>query len=438
MEKPILQRESRDREAILREKVAGLPQNPGVYFFRDAKGGIIYIGKATNLRSRVSSYFKGARTSRPIETMIHRVADLEVQETDSVLEALILESNLIKKYQPKYNVDLKDGKSFSCFAVTKEEFPRVLIVRKTDLSEDGKELKAKKPVKLTKLKASYGPYTSKNQMETALKIIRKIFPFHSLSRKSEKGCLDFQLGLCPGPHSGAISKDDYKKNIRGIRMILEGKKKRLVTGLEKEMESFAKRQEFEKAAELRNKIFALNHIRDIALMARDFEGESPVTSHRSSITRIEAYDISNISGQHAVGSMVVFKDVKPDKSQYRKFKIRTVEGSDDVGMMREVLSRRFKNDWPMPDLVLLDGGQGHVNMAQKLLQAELGLAVAIAGVAKGPTRKKLDVRLAGGRYLSEEARKFLQDEYSLKSIMDEAHRFAIAYHRKIRRKKALE
>ena len=441
------------KKSRLQRKVAELPQNPGVYFFRDQEGKILYIGKATNLRSRVQSYFRNVipnsfqdldepsemlkqvqhdtkgflsvpGRSEWIGLMVAQVVDIDFEQTDSVLEALILESNLIKKYQPKYNTLEKDDKSFSYFVVTKEEFPKVLIVRKTDLvchpaldagsshtHKSGSALdsrlrgndKASKPCKKiqnTKYQIPYtktfGPYTSKQQMQTALKIIRRIFPFHAGKQKTEKGCLDFQIGLCPGPYADAISKTDYKKNIRGIEMILQGKKKSLISKMEKEMQVFSKKNEFEKAAVLRNKIFALQHIRDVALMTREMEHgawnmehEIQDTKYQIPNTRIEAYDISNISGQYAVGSMVVFENGMPNKSQYRKFKIKTVDGSNDVAMMKEVLSRRFNNDWSMPDLILLDGGQGHVNMAGDLVR-ELGLDLLIVGVAKGKTRKNLN------------------------------------------------
>lgn len=424
-------------KSILQQKMADLPQNPGVYFFRDSKGKILYIGKATNLRSRVQSYFRAlevAGRSEWISLMVSHVESIDFEQTDSVLEALILESNLIKKHQPKYNTLEKDDKSFSYFVITKEEFPKVLIFRKTDI--DFEKLEAKS----YKVKAIHGPYTSKYQMQVALKIIRRIFPFHTGKQKTEKGCLDFQIGMCPGPYAGAISKVDYGKNIGAIKMILEGKKKSLMKTLEKEMQAFAKKNEFEKAAELRNKIFALNHVRDIALMTRDFEEKSSVISNQSSGFRIEAYDISNISGQHAVGSMVVFENGVANKSQYRKFKIKNVEGSNDIAMMREVLLRRFNNDWLMPDLVLLDGGLGHLNMAEKLLHEELGLAVNIVAVAKGPSRKKLDLRM--DEKLKKDPSRQISDIISndnlVKSIMDEAHRFAITFHRKIRNKNSLE
>jgi excinuclease ABC subunit C len=336
--------------------------------------------------------------------------------------------------------------------ITKEEFPRVLILRQTDLSMEhgtwNMEQKSKKITPCSMLHAlCFGPYTSKKQMEIALKIIRKIFPFHSNKNKTEKGCLDFQLGRCPGPYAGAISKTDYARNIRGIRMILEGKKKGLLKKMEKEMESFAKKEEFEKATEIRNKIFALKHIQDIALISKgdenfqipnpNFQKISKSQIPISKPLRIEAYDISNISGQFAVGSMVVFENGEPNKNEYRKFKIKTVEGSNDVGMMAEVLFRRFRNDWEKPDLILLDGGIGHLNMAKKILK-ELGLEIPLVAVAKGPSRKKLKLQMtsaaADSSNLNVQIQKILEDKNLIKSIMDEAHRFAITYHKKVRKK----
>jgi excinuclease ABC subunit C len=464
----------------LKSKTQKLPKSPGVYIFKDKAGKIIYIGKATNLRSRVSSYFstpnadkgfdqtsrfnlgiaKGylkiepferrvePRGARPIDFAIDQIADIEVRETDSVLDALILESHLIKKLQPKYNAMGKDDKSFSYFVVTKEEFPRVLIVRATDIAQISNfQFLISKKITNSKIqiKKTYGPYASKKQMEVALKIVRRIFPFHSINAKSEKGDLDFQLGLCPGPYAGAITRVDYLKNIRGIRMILEGKKKNLVKKLEKEMIECAARHEFEKAADIRNKIFSLKHIRDVALLNRDENFQFPISNFQtnsirhggqnSKFLRIEAYDISNISGQHAVGSMVVFKNGEPDKSQYRKFKIKTVSGADDVGMMKEILLRRFKNDWTMPDLILLDGGAGHFNMAEKLI-SDLGLVVAVVAVAKGPTRKNLEFRISNFES-NPNIKNILKDKKLIKQIMDEAHRFAISYHRKLRKKNLL-
>ncbi len=401
---------------ITKEKIKDISSNPGVYIFKNKAGDILYIGKATNLKSRVSSYFNGngKGENRPVRYAIDKISGIETRETDSVLEALILESNLIKKYQPKYNVDLKDDKSFAYAVITKEKFPRVVILRKTEL-EENKSI----------IKYLFGPYTSKKQLEIALKIIRKIFPYHSNKQPTEKGCLDYQIGLCPGPYAEAISQTDYLKNIRDIRMILNGEKKSLVKKLEREMKEYSRRNKFEKAGEIRNRIFALQHIRDIALISRDIEQKASEAN-----IRIEAYDISNISGQHAVGSMVVFKNNEPDKSQYRKFRIKTIQGADDVGMMWEVLIRRFHNDWPKPDMILLDGGRGHFNMGTEILRT-FHLDIPVMAVAKGPDRKNLDLRFDKDNRLIQD---MLKNKSLIKRIMDEAHRFAISYHKKVRKK----
>jgi len=412
------------------KKISNLPKTPGVYEFSDKKGKILYIGKATSLKDRVGSYFlKNAHLDRPhIEPMIAEIADIKVQETDSVLEALILEANLIKKHQPKYNVMGRDDKSFGYFVITKEKFPRVVIVWKTQLGK----VSAKK---------IYGPYLSKHQMNVALKLIRRIFPFHSNKQQTEKACLDFQIGKCPGPWAGAISRTDYLKNIHGIEMILQGKKKKLLTELEKQMKVFAKKDEFEKAAEARNRIFALQHIRDVALISEDSKHSmlgAPNIECWDKF-RSEAYDISNIGGDYAVGCMVVFSNGKADKNEYRKFKIKTVSGIDDVAMMREVLVRRFRNDWPKPDLIFLDGGKSHLNMAQNIIQ-ELKLEIPIIAVAKGPTRKKLDIYqsnflltyLGRNEEIREKYNRILSDERLIERMRNEAHRFAISYHKKLR------
>ena len=438
----------------LQEKIKNLPGLPGVYIFRDENGEILYIGKATNLRERVRSYFKNNLENRPVIFAINQIADIETQKTDSVLEALILEANLIKKFQPKYNVEGKDDKSFSYTVITKEEFPRVLILRESELAatspqpspskgegEDGNAThmsgsKKKSDVLSFKFQISriFGPYTSKKNLETALKIMRKIFPFHSGKQKTEKGCLDFQIGLCPGPYANAISKEDYRKNIRGIRMILEGKKQNLIKKLEKEMQEYSRKQEFEKAGEMRNKIFALKHIQDVALISsgdENFQIPNPKsqTNYKFQIQnskfRTEAYDISNISGQYATGSMIVFENNEPNKNEYRKFRIKTVAGSNDVGMMKEILLRRFQNNWPKPDLILLDGGAGHLNMGEAVLKS-LNLDIPVAAIAKGKSRKNQEVS-------SKQKIENILDKKTIKRIMDEAHRFAIGYHRKLRK-----
>jgi excinuclease ABC subunit C len=252
-----------------------------------------------------------------------------------------------------------------------------------------------------------------------------------MKQKTEKGCLDFQLGRCPGPYAGAISKTDYRKNIRGIQMILEGKKKNLIYRMKKEMDNAAKKNEFEKAAEIRNKIFSLEHIQDIALVTQNVKRE---TRNDKNKIRIEGFDISNISGKYSVGSMVVFDnsegELKANKSQYRKFRIKTVEGANDVAAMREVLMRRFRNVWEKPNLIILDGGKGHLNMARGVLRI-YRLDIPILAVAKGPERKKLD------RYSFGTVPEYGENRI-VEQVRDEAHRFAISYHKKLRGKGGLE
>jgi excinuclease ABC subunit C len=457
------------------KKLKSLPTSPGVYIFKNNAGVILYVGKATSLKDRVGSYFVSYNTntridandtnmrmgSRPIEMFMDQVADIEVRKTETVLEAYILEQELIKKWQPKFNVDGKDDKSFVYAVVTKEEFPRVLLLRKRELEKnqnvnlkmqnDKVKLKnikipayakasagkqnTKYQIPYTKL---YGPYISKKNIEIALKILRKIFPYHSRVQKTEKGCLDFQIGLCPGPYAGAISKADYAKNIRGIRMILEGKKKSLIVKMKKEMLELSEKQEFEKAGKVRNAIFALQHIADVALISEGRDALQCVSTGAK--MRIEGYDISNISGRSSVGSMVVFDNVnnvethcnasiQPNKSQYRKFKIKTVEGANDTASMAEVLGRRFGNSWPKPDLIILDGGQGHLTAVRRVLK-NFHLEIPLLAVAKGPTRKKLD-RYAFGSVPE------ISDEI-IERVRNEAHRFAIAYHKKLRKKRFME
>jgi len=392
-----------------------LPKSPGVYKFYDNSGKLIYVGKATSIRSRVGSYFSGAHDNKT-EMLVSKIKKIKFEVTETVLEALILEANLIKKNQPKYNIKAKDDKSFSYFLITKnDKFPRILIVRETDLG--------KYPAKNL-----YGPYTSKRQMEIALSMLRKIFPFHAGKQKTEKGCLDFQIGLCPGPYAGKISERNYQKNIRGIEMILKGKKNPLLKKLEKEMLLLSRKKEYEKARELRDQMFSLKHLRDVSLIKTEESSFFPQSKDKM---RIEAYDISNISGDYAVGSMVVFSGEETDKKNYRKFKIKFTLGIDDVAMMKEILTRRLKRaEWDFPNLIILDGGKGHLNMAQKLLK-DFKLEIPLLAVAKGPTRKKLD------KYFSKNitsVSNLISSDLLIEKIRDEAHRFAIGYHRKLRRK----
>lgn len=387
------------------EKIKKFPDSPGVYLMRDKNRTILYIGKATSLRHRVISYFQRPQEAR-IEKMLMQVSDIQIQRTESVVEALLLEANLIKKYEPKYNIKLKDGKTYLGILVTNEDWPRVLPSRNTQKKLDGD---------------FYGPFPSSKEAGDALQIIRKLFPFRvSCIPESGKACFEYHLGMCPGVCCGKISKKEYQQTVKQIKLFLSGHKKQAIKSLEKEMKEYAKAQEFEKAAKLRDQIFGLKHIQDVAMIRdEDLDGLKPIPQ------RIEAYDISNISGEFAVGSMVVFTEGLIDKSQYKKFKIKTVAGADDIASIKEILSRRFKHkEWQFPDLVLVDGGRGQVNGAKEVLK-EFQINIPVVGISKGPRRDRNDL-------ITDE--NIDVDKKILVKLRDEAHRFALEYYRKLHRK----
>lgn len=390
------------------EKIKKFPDTPGVYLMRDARRAILYIGKATSLHHRVVSYFQRPQETR-IEKMLSQIDDIQIQRTDSVIEALLLESNLIKKYEPKYNVKLKDGKTYLGILVTREDWPRVLPARLIQKLPPGE---------------FYGPFPSSKEVGDALQIIRKLFPFRvSCQPESGKACFEYHLGMCPGVCAGKVSQKEYAETIKQIRMFLKGHKKQAIKSLEKEMRTKSKNMEFEKAARLRDQIFGLKHIQDVAMIRdEDIEGLKPLP------TRIEAYDVSNISGAFAVGSMVVFTEGLIDKNQYRKFKIKTVQGADDVASIKEILSRRFNHqEWLLPNLILIDGGKPQVNSVKQIL-SEKKLNIPVVGLVKGPKRDRNDI-------ISDE--NIEVDKKLLIRIRDEAHRFVLEYYR-LRHRKSLK
>jgi excinuclease ABC subunit C len=391
-------------------KLTSLPDKPGVYFFKTKKK-LLYIGKATSLKDRVKSYFNKdivATRGPKIEKMIAMADSVEFEETGSVLEALILEAALIKKHQPEYNTREKDDKSFWSVIVTKEDWPRLLSVRGKDLITD---------IDPDTIKYSFGPFPHGSELKEALKIIRRIFPYRDKCEpESGKPCFNRQIGLCPGVCSGEISKVDYAKVIRNLKLFFDGKKSELIKTLEKEMKQLAKLKKFELAAKIRNQIFALNHIRDVALIKNQ-----PTTENRG--FKIEAYDIAHLSGQDTVGVMVVSIGNDLDKTSYRKFKLKglTKNKADDTANLAEVLQRRFTHqEWRYPDLIVVDGGQAQINRAKKVL-AGLGVVIPVVSVVKDDRHKPRD-------FMGDE---MLIKKYESEILLanNEAHRFALAYHR---------
>jgi excinuclease ABC subunit C len=398
-----------------------LPDTPGVYIMKNKEGRVLYVGKAANLRRRVSSYFERPHDIR-IETLVSKIVTIDHEKTDTALEALIREAELIRTLTPPFNVKEKDDKSFLYIGITREKFPRVLLIRASDGFSG----------------THYGPFTSATSARGALKILRKIFPWstHDPERigKYTRPCFDYEIGLCPGTCIGAITREEYLKNIERLKLFFEGKKKQVVRALEKEMATAAKQLDFERAAKLRHQLFALKHIRDTALIADAAvgSGEPLVDGVDQPPFRIEGYDISNISGTSAVGSMVVFENGEPNKSEYRKFKIRTIFQPNDVGMLTEVLERRFKHGvtdpgdtgrWQLPNIILIDGGIAQANAAKKVVM-RAGLKIPVLGIAKGAERKRNDILGAIPKGVTKEI---------LIRVRNEAHRFAIGYHKTLRR-----
>ena len=415
----------------LRKKARSLPDAPGIYFFYTSQKELIYIGKATSLRDRVGSYFVGKRTDRPIERFVSKIVSIRVEKTDSVLEAIIAEANAIRKHHPKYNVLGKDGKSWNYLVITDEQYPQLLALRQRDIeTQRAKNLSSQK-----KYLYVFGPYPGL-QTKATMKLLQRLFYISPCRPEAKRPCLYYQMGECLGVCAGEISATVYKERvISPLVAFLKGGKKRLIGTLQRRMKTASKRHHFEEAARLRDQVKALQHIHDVALITSSF-----VSSHKRSAVkfhRVEGYDISNLGKEAKVGSMVVMEDGEVRKSEYRKFRIRTVKGQSDVDCLKEVLQRRFSHEnWKKPDLIVVDGGKPQVSAVQAVL-AQMGFVIPIVGIAKGPQRKKNEFVLMRG--LGNLRRKVVAfvvaEESKLILLRDEAHRFAIAYQRKLMRKR---
>ncbi|MCF6276678.1 MAG: GIY-YIG nuclease family protein [Candidatus Magasanikbacteria bacterium] len=414
----------------IKKKIQNLPDKPGIYLFYCVKKQLIYVGKATSLKSRVRSYFAGQRTSRPIEELIHEVKNIKYKQTDSVLEAVILEAIYIKKYEPKYNVKGKDDKSWNYIIFTKDEFSRVLTLRQHTFKQFSEKEIKKKYLKI------FGPFPGLKSKET-LAVLRRIFHFSVCKPNAKRSCMYYQMHQCEGVCVGEISAKDYKRKIvNPLGLFLNGKKKILIKQLKIRMKESAKKEEFEEARRLRNQIFSLQEIRDIALINKSFVAN---IEDEKKLKRIEGYDISNLGETGKVGSMVVFENGEANKSKYRKFKIRTVKGQNDTACLEEVIRRRLRhsgavdideqsNDkWLLPNVFLIDGGKPQVNRVKKILK-EFSVEIPVVGIAKGAKRKKNEFIFDQINYKLVE-----ENKETFIKVRDEAHRFAINYQRKLRK-----
>jgi excinuclease ABC subunit C len=428
-----------------REKVRGFPTTPGVYLMKDAQARVIYVGKAVNLRSRVASYF-GATAAADHRTcdLVREIADVDYLETESAVDALLLEARLIKDIQPRFNQELKDDKTFPYLQiVTGEDFPRIEFTRKP----------------LTKGAKLYGPFASAKQLRGAIAVLQKVFKFRTCALDIEEGderwrwfrpCLLASINQCTAPCNLRITKEEYRDDIRRLRMFLDGKKASLLKELRQEMEAASKERRFEKAARLRDEIQALENLNLRGNLEEHVQPEVFYIDPKKGLAglkkifnlpevprRIEGVDIAHLHGGETVASLVQFIDGLPFKHGYKRYKIRTVEGVDDFAAIREVVSRRLRRlqqeGETFPDVLLIDGGKGQLNAALEAMQAVGVTPPLTISLAK----REEEVYVPG----EAEPRKLSRHSYALRLLQyvrDEAHRFAQQYHHLLRRKGTFE
>jgi excinuclease ABC subunit C len=398
-----------------------VPDAAGVYMMKESHGRVIYIGKAKSLKKRLNSYFGRDLSSKTV-VMMSNVSDIEYRLTPTESMALLLEASLIHKYKPKYNVSLRDDKSFPMVKITNEEFPAICITRERQNDQA----------------RYFGPYTNAGLLREALKTIRRNFPYRSCRQLPREECIYYRIGLSPAPCIGKINKMAYAKTIKKISLILEGKTDALIKRLSREMALVSREQRYEEAAKIRDQINALSAIgqgQPVSSSLFELRDLKNLLKLQRLPVRIEAFDISDIFGKEATGSMVSFYRAVPDKNNYRRFRIKTVEGIDDYRMLSEVIHRRYlrliEEELPVPNLILIDGGKNHLLSAEKELK-KLGLQIPLASIAKQhefiytkdsvtPTKLRRDTPALN----------------LIRRVRDEAHRFAVSYHHILRRKKII-
>ncbi len=408
-------------EAFIKENT--LPSMPGVYFFLGEQEELLYVGKATSLHDRVKSYFVRdiTETRGPkISLMLERVRNIGYQTTESVLEALILETNLIKAEQPPYNTDQKDDKSYNHVVITQETFPRVLIVRGRDIEQK----KFTDPVKYL-----FGPFPQGGALREALKIVRRLFPYRDRCTPAASmdgtgvahPCFNVALGLCPGVCAGRVTAKEYGKTINHIRLFFEGHKPTVVRALTREMKQAAKELRFERAGEIKRTLFGLQHIQDMALIKDDVRERH---AHR-----IEGYDVAHLQGTASVGVMTVVEESRANRSEYRQFKLREKHEGNDLSALGEILTRRLKHsEWPLPEILVVDGSLAQFSVAERILK-EASITIPVVGVVKN--KQHQPERLIGPEAL------IARFEKEILLVNNEAHRFALTFHRKRRGKEFL-
>lgn len=469
----------------LSKKLKTLPAEPGVYFHKSSAGEIIYIGKAASLRNRVRQYFQASRTrDAKTDALVAEIHDTEWIVVETELDALFLESEMIKRYKPRYNVLLRDDKSQQYVRIPMNDaYPSVTLTRGP--LDDG---------------ATYfGPYYNGWAVKKALRYLRRVFPYSTHETMPNRLCLQYHIGLCPGVEAQKISSADYKETLKKLVRYLQGGRKAIMKEIERDMKLAARNHQFEEAARLRNRLRDLKELqRQIVFGDREFmdlskdqglAGLKTLLGLPDVPRRIEGYDISHMSGTNNVASMVVATNGLADKSQYRKFKMQ-LPGNDDFGHMRETMRRRFSSkhdDWPKPDLIMIDGGKGQLSAAMGVVR-ELGLNIPMIGLAKreeeivvhtkhsnvtldiagisawarekSPFAEPIAMPMGGKALEDKYVKLYTQDGYRagmmdegedyvliklpktnhiiklLQRLRDESHRFAVSYHSTLKRKAA--
>jgi len=432
----------------VRDKVAELPAGPGVYLFKDAAGVVLYVGKAKTLRSRVASYFQpGAnlRESRgpDIDRMVREwVADVDTLECDSEVDALLYENRLIKDIRPRFNADLKDGKSFPYLQITTgEDFPRVKVTREPK----------RKGVKL------YGPFVSVADLRAALPLMQRVFKFRtckldfddSNDRKLYRPCILHNIKQCTAPCAALVTRADYARQIKHLWQFMESKAASLRRELTRAMEDAAEKLDFEKAAALRDELRALEGLQRRGLAHEEIQPEVFYVDPAEGLRRlaqilelaetprtIEGIDIAHLQGGEMCGAMVCFIDGRPFKDAYRRYKIKTVAGSDDCACIREVVWRRYKYAGMeaelFPDVILIDGGRGQLNAAFSAFDDMAFTPPVLLSLAKKEEKLFIHGRSRALKLPGNDPGLQL-----LQAARDEAHRFVQHYHHILRRKATL-
>jgi len=437
----------------LEAKLKDLPVQPGVYFYKDRSGEIIYIGKAAILKNRVRQYFQKSRSRDPkTEALIREIDDLEWMVVDSEIDALFLEAELIKRYLPKYNILLRDDKSLSYVRIDYDSnYPTVSFTRSP--LDDGARY--------------FGPYTSVASIRQALKLLRRVFPYATKAQPNQKRVsLHYHLGLDPGLEEGRTSLEDYRANLRRLMAFISGKRVSISRELEKDMSQAAKNQDFELAARLRDQLMSLRRLnQQIIFSDKEFldlskdQGMSELVellSLQKYPKRIEGYDISHMQGTDVVASMVVFTNGVSNKNQYRKFKTKE-DINNDFKNMNETIYRRFSeahlSKWGMPDLVLIDGGKGQLDAAIKARDLRGQSQVVFIGLAKREEQIVIDIKrsnvtvdyrlmqqlnghaIQSDNFILVTLPKSSNITKLLQRVRDESHRFAVSYHSTLKTKR---